>query len=101
VSDAFEVGGLVLLSGLGRDDLAEHWIARDPDQGSLLHAVRLTSVTLADAEATTAFLDQLYALSGVEHPGIVRVIETRRDDSSVLAVLELVEAVTLRELIDA
>lgn len=99
--DAFEVGGFVLLSGVSRDPLAEQWIARSRSEGPLVRVVRLTADTLADSEATAAFVANLDAIKDVEHPGIVRVIETRRSDDGVLGVLELFEGVTLRELCDA
>jgi serine/threonine protein kinase len=99
--DAFEVGGFVLLSGVARDPLAEQWIARARAGGPLVRVVRLTAETRADAEASAAFVANLDAIKNVEHPGIVRVVETRRDEDGVLGVLELFEGVTLRELCDA
>lgn len=97
--DAFTVGSHVLAQGLGRDALAEQWLAKQDGGERLARLIRLTPAVVADAEAVRAFVTELEALRGVEHPGLVRTLEVRQSDADVFALVELVEGITLRELL--
>jgi eukaryotic-like serine/threonine-protein kinase len=85
---------------LARGGMATVWIAEDPLLSRRV-AVKLLLPALAVDEALRLrFRNEAIAAAKLTHPGIVATYDTGDDDGTAYIVMELVEGITLRHLID-
>jgi serine/threonine-protein kinase len=86
---------------LGTSRMAEVFVATDQLLGRSVALKRLASVAAADATARERFAREARALARVNHPNVVVVFDTDEDDDGrPFLVMELVEGITLRALLD-
>jgi len=95
------LGGRYLLDReLARGGMATVWIAQDPLLSRRV-AVKLLLPELAvDDALRVRFRNEAIAAAKLTHPGIVATYDTGDDDGTAYIVMELVEGMTLRRLID-
>ena len=95
------LGGRYLLDReLARGGMATVWIAKDPLLSRRV-AVKLLLPELAvDDALRVRFRNEAIAAAKLTHPGIVATYDTGDDDGTAYIVMELVEGMTLRRLID-
>lgn len=86
---------------LGTSRMAEVFVATDQLLGRSVALKRLASTALSDATARERFAREARALARVNHPNVVVVFDTDEDDDGrPFLVMELVEGITLRALLD-
>jgi serine/threonine protein kinase len=85
---------------LARGGMATVWIAEDPLLSRRV-AVKLLLPELAvDDALRVRFRNEAIAAAKLTHPGIVATYDTGDDDGTAYIVMELVEGMTLRRLLD-
>jgi serine/threonine-protein kinase len=80
--------------------MAEVWIAEDPVLSRQV-AVKILHRELAvDEDLRTRFRQEAIAAARLSHPGIVATYDTGDDDGTAYIVMQLIEGMTLRALLD-
>ena len=89
-----------LVEPLARGGMATVWVADDPVLSRRV-AVKVLRADLAADDATRArFRNEAIAAARLNHPNIVATFDTGDDDGTAYIVMELVEGINLRHLID-
>ena len=100
--DAHEVvaGRYRLDRSLGTSRMAEVFVATDLLLRRSVAVKRLPSAAMEDATAKARFAREARALARVNDPNVVTVFDTVVDDGRPFLVMELVDGMTLRHLVD-
>jgi serine/threonine-protein kinase len=89
-----------LVEPLARGGMATVWVADDPVLSRRV-AVKVLRADLAEDDATRArFRNEAIAAARLNHPNIVATFDTGDDDGTAYIVMELVEGINLRNLVD-
>ena len=86
---------------LGTSGMAEVFVATDLQLRRSVAVKRLPSSAMEDATAKARFAREARALARVNDPHVVTVYDIVVDDGRPFLIMELVEGMTLRDLIDA
>ena len=86
---------------LGTSRMAEVFVATDLQLRRSVAVKRLPSSAMEDATAKARFAREARALARVNNPNVVTVFDIVVDDGRPFLIMELVDGVTLRHLIDA
>ncbi len=86
---------------LGASGMAQVFVATDLQLRREVAVKRLPSAAMEDATAKARFAREARALARVNDPHVVTVFDIVVDDGRPFLVMELVEGMTLRELVDA
>jgi serine/threonine-protein kinase len=103
VVDTHEVvaGRYRLDRSLGTSRMSEVFAATDLQLRRSVAVKRLPSSAMQDATAKARFAREARALARVNHPNVVTVFDIVVDDGRPFLIMELVDGVTLRHLVDA
>jgi serine/threonine protein kinase len=79
--------------------MAELYLARDPQTGSLRVIKRILPYLSGEPEFVQMFLDEARIAAQLHHPNIIEVFELGRIDESIFIAMEFVDGVDLRKLL--
>ncbi len=85
---------------LARGGMAEVWIAEDPVLSRQVAVKILHREIAVDEDLRTRFRQEAIAAARLSHPGIVATYDTGDDDGTAYIVMQLIEGMTLRALLD-
>jgi eukaryotic-like serine/threonine-protein kinase len=94
-----QLGPYRIVSPLGRGGMGEVYRARDTRLGRELAIKLLPAELSSDAQRLRYFEQEARAASALNHPNIVTIYDIGRSDSASYIAMELVEGVTLREVL--
>src|SRR5688572_4580227 len=89
-----EIGGYEILGPLGRGGMGVVYRARDPVTGT---GVAVKTVLWSGEGALAAIRREILALSGIRHPGVVKVLAEGVLDGRPWYAMELIEGRSLRQ----
>src|SRR6202011_2936515 len=95
----WNVPGFTELRTLGSGGFGEVMLARHDGSGTLVAIKYLKQDLLSDAEFTEAFRSEAAILASVNDPHVVRLYEYIESPSGAAIVMELVDGVSLREIL--
>jgi eukaryotic-like serine/threonine-protein kinase len=95
----WDVPGYTELRTLGSGGFGDVVLARHDGSGTLVAIKYLRQVLLADAEFTRLFRAEAEVLAQVDDPHVVRLYEYVESPSGAAIVMELVDGVSLREIL--
>jgi len=93
------VPGYTALKGLGSGGFGDVVLARHDASGTLVAIKYLRPELLADPEFAEMFRGEAQVLASLEDPNVVRLYEYVESPSGAAIVMELVDGVTLREIL--
>jgi len=96
----WSVPGYTGLRALGSGGFGEVVLARHDASGTLVAIKYLRPNLLADAEFTELFRGEATVLAAIDDPHVVRLYEYVESPSGAAIVMELVDGVSLREILD-
>ncbi|MGH3257316.1 MAG: serine/threonine-protein kinase [Streptosporangiaceae bacterium] len=95
----WKVPGFTELKVLGSGGFGEVVLARDDATGTLVAVKYLRQELLADPEFAAMFRGEAKMLASLDDPNVVRLYEYVQSPSGAAIVMELVEGVSLREIL--
>ena len=95
-----KVGPYEVIAPLGAGGMGEVWRAQDPRLGRSVAIKVLPDDVIGDAARVARFHAEARAASALNHPNIVTVYDIGEDSGRTYLSMELLEGVTLRQLLD-
>ena len=99
ISAGSRLGPYEILAPIGAGGMGEVWKARDTRLGRDVAVKVLPASLAADAERLRRFEKEARAASSLNHPAIVTIYEIGREGSVTYLSMELVDGMTLRDLL--
>src|SRR5580692_4176274 len=96
----WNVPGYTGLKKLGAGGFGEVVLARHDESGTLVAIKYLRQELLSDAEFATMFRSEAAVLASIDDPNVVRLHEYIETPSGAAIVMELVDGVSLREILE-
>src|SRR5580700_6831317 len=96
----WNVPGYTGLKKLGAGGFGEVMLARHDESGTLVAIKYLRQELLSDAEFATMFRSEAAVLASIDDPNVVRLHEYIETPSGAAIVMELVDGVSLREILE-
>lgn len=97
---AARVGPYEIASRLGRGFVSEVWLAYRPAGDGRMQAMALKRIHHPDPALQHSFREAILRAELLDHPNIVHVFTSFEHDQRTLAVLELIDGMSVKELID-
>ncbi len=98
---AAKVGPYEIASRLGRGFVTEVWLAYRPDGAGRMQAMALKRLHHRDPALDASYRSALERAELVDHPNVVHVFSSFVHGEECVAVMEMIDGVNLRELVDA
>src|SRR6202167_2651509 len=95
----WKVPGYTELKGIGSGGFGQVVLARHDASGTLVAIKYLRDDVLADHEFAEMFRGEATVLASLDDPNIVRLYEYLQSPSGAAIVMELVDGVSLREIL--